>query len=283
MYPINRRFCELCLALEIVPRDEGTEDFYDELRRRVSDLIDSSCELTDGELRVERLRNQGPAWALNKELDGTNKTGMLKSDTAVPAVYRLLGFVQSADGWVQLPRDLRGEQTTDGRARQRRSFGVVPQRVRLRILEVWESAPHLLCNYAEDAIGYLMKARADPLPEAPWNLPYEFENGHEFIFDFLQGARAARTEVTVAAVSSYITASIGRQIFLGLLVRGVKVRFLLFDFIHGDVEHVARMIRRSPDALRVAANDTAEALLWLREKAFAAGKLEHLDVRSARF
>ena len=65
MYPINRRFCELCVALEIVAQAEGTEDFYDELRRRVSDLIDSSCELTDGELRVERLRNQGPAWALS--------------------------------------------------------------------------------------------------------------------------------------------------------------------------------------------------------------------------
>lgn len=279
MYPINRRFCELCLALEIVTQDEGTEDFYDRLRGRVSEPIDSSCELADGELRVERLRNQGPAWALNKELDGTNKTGVLKSETAVPAVYRLLGFVQSARGWVQLPRDLRVEQTTDAAARHRRSFGIVPQRVRLRILEVWESAPHLLRNYAEDAIGYLMKERADPLPEAPWNLPYEFENGHEFILDFLQGAREALTEVTVAAVSSYVTASIGRQIFLGLLMRGVKVRFLLFDFIHGDAEHVARMIRRSPDALCVAANDTAEALIWLREKARAAGKLAHLEVR----
>jgi len=279
MYPINRRFCELCLALEIVTQDECTEDFYDALRRRVSELVDSSWELVDGELRVERLRNQGPTWSLNKELDGTNKTGMLKPDTASPAVYRLLGFVRSSTGWVQLPRDLSLEQATDVGARHRRSFGIVPQRVRLRILEIWESAPHLLRNYAEDAIAYLMKERADPLPQAPWNLPYEFENGHEFIFDFLQDARAALTEVTVAAVSSYMTASIGRHIFLGLLARGVRVRFLLFDFVQGDTEHVARMIRRSPDALRVAANDTVEALLWLREKAGAASKLEYLEVR----
>lgn len=280
MYPINRRFCEICLALQIVAQDEGTKDFYEKLRGRVLELIDNSFELADV-LRVEkRLRNQGPAWLLNKELAETGaKTGLLKRETAELAVYRLLGFVRSSAGWVQVPRDLRGERTDGPEHLHRQAFGVVPQAVRQRILELWESAPHLLRNYAEEAISYLRRDRADPLPDPPWNLPYEFKNGHEFIFDFLASARDAQAEVMIAAVNSYITASIGRQIFLKLLLRGVKVRFLLFDFIHGDVEHVARMIRRSPDALSVFANDTVEALLSLFEQARAAGKVENLEVR----
>ena len=205
MYPINRRFCELCLALEIVARDEGTREFYEKLRGRVLELIDNSYELTDGVLRVERRRNQGPAWPSDKELSETGaKTGLLTRDTAELAVYRLW-LRPIFSGWVQLPRELRDEQVEGTRPPHRESFGVVPQRVRERLRELWESAPNLLRNYAEEAIVYLKKERADPLPEPPWNLPYEFENGHELIFDFLVGAKDAQTEVTVAAVNCYIT------------------------------------------------------------------------------
>lgn len=280
MYAINRRFCELCMALEIVTRDEGTKEFYEKLRQRVLELIDNSYELSDGVLHVSRLRNQGPAWSLHNELSARGaKTGLLTKDTAELAVHRLLGFVHSSEGWVQVPRDLRSEPATGARPPHRESFGVVPQRVRQRIFELWESAPHLLRNYAEDAIAYLKRERADPLPEPPWNLPYEFDHGHDFILDFLSSAKDAKTEVTVAAVTSYITASIGQQVFLRLLQREVKVRFLLFDFINGDTEHVARMVRRSPDSLRVFAHDTMEALLRLRSSARSAGKLENLAVR----
>jgi len=279
MYPINRRFCELCVALDIVAHDEGSKEFYERLRGRVLELIDNSYEL-NGVLRVERLRNQGPAWSLNNELTAKGaKTGLLTKDTAELAVYRLLGFVHSPAGWVQLPRVARAEPEDGARARHRDSFAVVPQRVRDRILELWESAPHLLRNYAEDAIGYLKRERADPLPEPPWSLPYEFDDGHDLILEFLSRAKEAKAAVTVAAVNSYITASIGRQIFLRLLLRGVRVRFLLFDFIHGDAEHVARMVRRSADTLRVLTHDTVAALLRLREDARVAGKLANLEVR----
>jgi hypothetical protein len=280
MYPINRRFCELCMALQIVAHDEGSKEFYERLRGRVLELIDNYFELTDGVLRVERFRNQGPAWSLNNELTAKGaKTGLLTKDTAELAVYRLLGFVHSPTGWVQLPRVVRGEPQDGARARHRAGFAAVPHRVRERILELWESAPHLLRNYAEDAIGYLRRERADPLPEPPWSLPYEFDDGHDLILEFLSRAKDAKAAVTVAAVNSYITASIGRQIFLRLLLRGVGVRFLLFDFIHGDAEHVARMVRRSADTICVFGHDTIEALLRLREEARAAGKLANLDVR----
>jgi hypothetical protein len=91
MYPINRRFCELCLALEIVARDEGTKEFYETLRGHVRELIDNSYELTDGVLRVERLRNQGPAWSLHSELASNVFPSMAAIDTGRVSVLAPLG------------------------------------------------------------------------------------------------------------------------------------------------------------------------------------------------
>ena len=61
--------------------------------------------------------------------------------------------------------------------------------------------------------------------------------------------------------------------------RNVRVRFLLFDFLHGKVEHVAKMIRRSEHAFYAFASDTVDALLELRRRATAAGKAHLLEVR----
>jgi hypothetical protein len=51
----------------------------------------------------------------------------------------------------------------------------------------------------------------------------------------------------------------------------VRVRFLIFDFVHGDAAHVARMVGRSRDVLCALGNDTVDGLLWLREEARRTG------------
>jgi hypothetical protein len=274
MYPINERLCRLCLSLEIVPKDEGSKHFYEALHRRVFKLIDASYVLSEElELSIQRRRNSGPAHALSRELQGKGgKSEKLSKDTATPLVYRLHGFVQTeSSDWVLAPRESRGYIDFES------AFEVVPKRIRDRIHELGQHRPAQLADYLRRAIAYL---EGGPAPrDPPWNEPYEFERGHEFILMFLDYAKQASTDITLAAVDFYITASIGRKIFLDGLNRGVRVRFLVFDFVHGDAIHVAHMVGRSTDVLYAFGNDTVEGLLWLREEARRAGVDRNFEVR----
>lgn len=294
MFPINQRFWELCLALNIDPQDRdapqevGTKPFYVGLRRKVLNLLESRFELVDGALGVEtqheRLRNTGLAASLWRELNGSGgKTKAIEESTARSAMYRLHGLIEtSSGGWV-LPPPNAGEP--DGsrkpiQAQFEQVFSVVPQLVRERIHELCLQRRDLMDRYIADAVRYLQAEVVGlSLPEPPWNHRYEFTRGHEFIDKFLDCARNARLDITLAAVDFYITASIGRSLFLERLKCGVRVRVLIFDFVRGDVPHVARMIRRSPEVLCALSNETVEALLWLREAAASAGVFDKLEVR----
>lgn len=292
-FPVNERFFQLCSALEIEARAEldgvvakpGSREHYKRQLSYVSDLLRNSYALEGETVRFKKLLGQGPAVSLHRELTGEHKLPTLKRDPAEKAVRCLMGFVHCAaakSGWSQVPPRARHE-LEPGVAEPTKAwshpdvYSVVPARVRAKIYDLWIAAPNELERYVAHAINYLERASADPLREPPWKQPFELEHGHELILDFLIGAREAVSDITVVAVTSFITASIGGQVFLGALKRGVRVRFLLFDFLQGDVEQVAKMIRRSPDALRVSANDTIEALLLLRARAaaeHAGGKLE---------
>ena len=290
-FPINERFRELCLALEVATSDADSKPAYRELLGTVSDLLENEYVLTGNLIRVRTLRTQGPIQSLRSELAGKNgKTQTMAPKVAALAVRRLLGFVECTERderWVQLPHDRElGYHFEPPKAAPAKLWAhhevyeaVVPAHVRAKIYRFHRSAPLLLNRFVKEASAYLSKPGARALPTPPWNQPYEFENGHNFIHEFLSDAEHATSDITVAAVSSYICASIGQQIFLEALKRGIAIRFLLLDFVHGDVKHVARMIRRSPDALCVFANDTLEALLWLRERALAENTSGQLELR----
>ncbi len=74
MFPINKRFHELCRALKIDPRDgsarheEGTREFHDTLRKKLSRLLGNRYCLIDGALCVEDQHTQGLAATLRREL-----------------------------------------------------------------------------------------------------------------------------------------------------------------------------------------------------------------------
>jgi hypothetical protein len=296
-FPVNARFAQLCLSLEIEPNAEqnaggpkpGSLEYYKRQLAYVSDLLRNSYSLEGDTVRFKKLLGQGPAVSLHRELTGEQKLHTLKRDPAEKAVRCLMGFVHCAgakSGWAQVPRRAKHE-LEPGAAEPTKAwshpdvYSVVPARVREKIYDLWIAAPNELERYVAHAINYLEREGADPLQEPPWKQPFELEHGHELILDFLNGAKDAASDITVVAVTSFITASIGGQVFLGALKRGVNVRFLLFDFLKGDVEQVARMIRRSPDALRVSANDTMEALLLLRDRARAEDAEGKLELRLA--
>jgi len=293
-FPINERFRELCRALSIPTSDGDSKLAYKELLGTVADLLENEYVLTGSSIRVRTLRTQGPIQSLRSELAGKNgKTKTMAPKVAALAVRRLLGFVESTDSsehWVQLPRDRETSYWFEpSKAAPSKLWthqdvyeAVVPAGVRAKIYRFSCSAPLVLNRYVKQATAFLSKQSADALPTPPWEQPYEFENGHNFIHEFLSDAEHATSDITVAAVNNYITASVGQQIFLDALARGVDVRFLLFDFIHGDVKHVAQMIRRSHDALCVFSNDTLEALLWLRDRAIAQRTSGKLDLRVCR-
>ncbi|MEO6600602.1 MAG: hypothetical protein ABIQ16_12050 [Polyangiaceae bacterium] len=293
-FPINRRFSELCRALEIEPKPEanatlpaeGTLEYYKLQHFYLLALLQNRYVLEGNVVRLKILPTQGPGHALTRELgsDGGFR-GRLSKENAEKAVRQLLGFVHcpaSGTGWSALPRDAKHErepgkpEPTNGWFHQD-AYGVVPARVRERIYELAIGAPNELERYVERAIAFLEREAADPLGAPPWNEPFEFESGHEFILLFLNRVSRASSDIMIAAVNGYITASIGRQVFLSALRKGINVRFLVFDFIHGEVEQVARMIGRSQDSLKVFGTDTMEALLWLRARAIeenTKGKLE---------
>lgn len=287
MFPLNKRFYELCQALKIDPRDEaapeqeGTRAFYIALRKQLLGLLENRYSLVDGTLVVEAKRNQGLASALWHELRGEGPKTAITEETARSAVYRLHGFVETPDGgWVLPPRAAAERQSSPTSASEQlaQSLSVIPGQVRERINELSAERADLLHRYLTEAALYVRGRSQEPkLPEPPWNQRYEIARGHEFLEEFLRRARRARYDITLAAVDLYITASTCRALFLDRLKANVRIRVLIFNFLHEDVSYVARMIRRSPDVLRALSNDTVEAFLRIREAAGADGK--NLEVR----
>jgi len=127
----------------------------------------------------------------------------------------------------------------------------------------------------------LVHEEAEDLPVPPWNRPLEFENAHGFILSFFDRVKSAHSNITVVAVDAYITAAIGHEAFTNALKQGVRVRFLIFDFLHRSARRVARMIGRSEQAFYASVTDTVEALLKLRGEAKAIGKHDLLEIRLA--
>lgn len=290
MLPINKRFHDLCRALKIDPNDgstpeeDGTWEFYNTLRRKLSRLLGNRYYLADGALCVEDQHTQGLAATLRRELNGSGgKTEVVKEPNARTAVYRLHGFVETASGAWVLP--VRHVAQADAplksvEAQFEQCVSVIPAQVRDRIYELCAERRDLMNRYLDQAAQHLQgELEGLNLPVPPWNERYEAKRGHEFVEKFLERAQQARTEITLAAVDFYITAAICQSLFLDRLEHRVRVRILIFDFVHGDTSHVARMVRRSPQVLCALSNDTVEALLSLREEARAAGVHEYLELR----
>jgi len=292
LFPINKRFHDLCRALKIDPTEgsttaeDGTWEFYNTLRRKLSRLLGNRYYLAGGALCVEDQHTQGLAATLRRELNGSGgKTEVVKESNARTAVYRLHGFVETANGaWVLPARPERHEPHADAPlksvdAQFEQCVSVIPAQVRDRIDELCAERRDLMNRYLEQAAQHLQGEREGRnLPVPPWNERYEAKRGHEFAEKFLERAKQARSEITLAAVDFYITAAICQSLFLDRLKQRVRVRILIFDFVHGDTSHVARMVRRSPQVLCALSNDTVEALLSLREEARSAGVLEHLEL-----
>jgi hypothetical protein len=289
VFPINKRFHELCRALKIDPGDgsaryeEGSREFYNTLRKKLSRLLGNRFCLADGTLGVEDRHTQGFADTLRRELNGSGgKTEVVKESNARTAVYRLHGFVEAASGgWVLPPRRETGADAPLKPAEEllQQGVSVIPREVRERIYELCAQRADLMNRYLEQAIKHLQGEGEGPgLPGPPWDERYESKRGHEFAEKFLERAKKARREIWLAAVDFYITAAICQSIFLERLQNHVRVRILIFDFVRGDTSHVARMVRRSPQVLCALSNDTVEALLRLREAARAAGVLEYLEI-----
>ena len=287
MFPLNKRFYELCLALKIDPRDEavpeqeGTKAFYIGLRKKLLSLLENRYFLVDDTLVVKAKRNHGLASALWHELRGEGPKTSITELTARSAVYRLHGFVETSDGSWALPPRVAPERNASALSAHdqfEQNLSVIPEQVRGRIDELAAERADLLHRYLSEAAEYLRGKSQEPkLLEPPWNERYEVARGHEFIEEFLRRARRARREIVLAAVDLYITASTCRTLLIDRLKAQVRVRVLIFDFLHGDVKHVARMIRRSPDVLRALGNDTVEAFLRIREAAGVDRK--NLEVR----
>jgi len=290
---INKRFHDLCRALKIdpidssAPAEDGSWEFYNTLRRKLSRLLGNRYYLAGGALGVEDQHTQGLPATLRRELNGSGgKTEVVKEANARTAVYRLHGFVETASGaWVLPVLPVLHEAEADAplksvEAQFEQCVSVIPAQVRDRICELCAERRDLMNRYLEQAAQHLQGEREGlSLPVPPWNERYESRRGHEFAEKFLERAKKARTVITLAAVDFYITAAICRSLFLDRLEHQVRVRILIFDFVHGDTSHVARMVRRSPVVLCALSNDTVEALLSLREEARAAGVLEYLDIR----
>ncbi|HYQ25640.1 MAG TPA: hypothetical protein VER04_00435 [Polyangiaceae bacterium] len=289
MFPINKRFHELCRTLKIDPgegsarHEEGTREFYNTLRKKLSRLLGNRYCLVSGALRVEDQHTQGLAATLRRELNGSGgKTEVVKESNARTAVYRLHGFVETAGGGWVLPKRREAEEDAPMKSAEEQfeqSVSVIPREVRERIYELCAQRGDLMSRYLEQAAKHLQgEAEGLSLPGPPWDERYESKRGHEFAEKFLERAKKARSEVLLAAVDFYITGAICQSILLDRLKNHVRVRILIFDFVRGDTSHVARMVRRSPQVLCALSNDTVEALLWLRDEARAAGVLENLEI-----
>lgn len=276
--PLNARFRRVCQSLQI---DVGKDDdprASRSLIEAVHGLISHPYGLRGGRVAVvDEGRNKGPAKSLERELDGKgNKLGTLTPASATRLAHWLHGFLQTEEGvWDLPPEPVEGESVWSASV-----AGIIPPLVRERIAMFHHHRRAELDHYLARTIDYLAAPHRG-LPTPPWEEPYEVTRAHELIREFLRRAESARSDITMAGVDFYLTMSIGRLVLLDRLEKGVRLRVLVFDFLHGDTRKVARLVGRSRDTLCVLVDDTVEALLWLGEQASERASA-NLEVRLTR-
>lgn len=294
----RRRFLEFWATHSSAPGLPGRDLMaqYSSLVKRLALLVDAHV-LRDGQLILASDPRQGCPRALRNAANGTNGP---THETARALCFRTLGFVAcSQTGWRWPGRN--GEDTSEfARAQQRRlaeSFARLVNPVLSAATQerIWKQckpsgAPdYALLNDVENWVVYLRHHDSEKPGRACWEeSPFDdcrtgelryFEHARAYLRELLPRVARAKEDVIFVAVSLSISVHQGHDSFITALKNSVRLRFLVFDVVNGDIDATARNLGLPRSVVAQRCVDTIEAFKVLFAELTAANYPGQLEVR----
>lgn len=265
----RERFIDLCRTLEIDPgSDPDIKLQYAALVKRVTKLV-TAHELVHGNLHLAKpsAAKQGCPRALKNALEGSKGP---QPETVLQLCFRLLGFLST---------EIHAWQRPMGSAAQ--SYGdivrsLLSDAVMRRIAdhcrpdggpgyEIYDSIQawaEYLCSDRSDRPASVCWESSGASPPLTGCVRW-FSRSHDGIAEILASVGKACVDISFLGVSFSVSTVQGRDAFLSALKHNVRLRFLLFDFVNGDLEGSAQNLGLSVRGLARRCVDTIEALKQL--------------------
>lgn len=258
-------------------------------------------QLEDGKVRLaareERSQNSGPlgkTMSFYRDLGRDEQPRGMRDQTARQLVWRLVGFLPEAKRGTPSAHDPRlwtwplvSLTTNDSSAQEFRKalLAIHAAEVLSRLEWAYQTNPHCLWIHADRCKSYLLgyiDELHDPLQVEPIErssparrIAY-YGNSHDCISNVLSAVALARSDVTFVGAAFSISAKHGEEKFLTALACGVRLRFVVFDFMgasRGSAAAVANGMGLLFDSMVERFVSTIDALLELQSKARANGWL----------